>query len=195
VRVDAVKIGMLGEPDIVEAVADMLRQYAPPVVVLDPVMVATSGDVLVPERSIKTLKETLIPMATLVTPNIPEAQILLRKAVLDLEVSAADLSEELGVAVLLKGGHMSGDVVRDVLAVDGDVLVFEGARVDTHNTHGTGCTLSTALACMLAHGMDLAEAVSAAKDYVAGALAASDDLDVGSGHGPLQHFWELYERE
>lgn len=197
IAVDAVKIGMLGNAEIVEAVAETLAFYKPTIIVLDPVMVATSGDRLVSEGTVEAMHDVLIPLVDVITPNIPEGEVLLRKSILDMERGAQDLADKLGIDVLLKGGHLKGPVVSDILVSGDAVHIFDAPRVDTVNTHGTGCSLSSALAACLAHGMDMAEAVSAAKEYVLGALVASEALDVGSagGHGPLQHFWELWERE
>ena len=186
VRVDAVKIGMLGSAGVIAAVAEALADYEGSVV-LDPVMVATSGDRLLDEAAYEALVSQLIPLASLVTPNIPEAEALLRKAVLDMGREALALSDKLGTAVLLKGGHGSGADSVDVLARDGAVQSFSAPRVDTDNTHGTGCTLSSAIACYLGHGLNMAEAVERAKAYVTGALKGSGELDVGMGNGPLWH--------
>jgi hydroxymethylpyrimidine/phosphomethylpyrimidine kinase len=191
VRVDAVKIGMLADARIVQVVAEVLQQFSPRHIVLDPVMVATSGDRLIDDAAIQTLKDTLIPLATIITPNIPEAEVLLRKAVLDQEYAALDLSQSFGgVAVLLKGGHLKGEIARDVLCVDGTVSVYDLPRVDTVDTHGTGCTLSSALAVFLAAGLDTESAVREAKAYVTGAIKQAGMLDVGSGNGPVWHGWK-----
>ena len=192
IAVDAVKIGMLADADIVRAVAGVLADYKPRFIVLDPVMVATSGDKLVTEDAIETLKETLIPLATLMTPNIPEAQVLLRKAILDVEYAARDLEAIFGgPAVLIKGGHLKNEQARDVLSFGGEIFEFDAPRIDTKNTHGTGCTLSSAIACYLGQGLKMVDAVRRAKAYVTGAIAAADGLDVGEGHGPVWHGWML----
>lgn len=187
IRVDAVKIGMLGGVEIMEAVADSLEKYEPKHIVLDPVMVASSGDILMDPDALGVLKNRLIPLATLMTPNIPEAEKLRRVAVLDMEIAAEKLLELGARAVLLKGGHLKGDVMRDVLADSTGVQVFEAPRVDTENTHGTGCTLSSAIAAYLGMGHDLADACERAKRYLTNALQYADVLDVGYGHGPVNH--------
>ena len=190
IHVDAVKIGMLPDADIVQVVADILGAYKPRFIVLDPVMVATSGDRLVTEDVVEAIKEHLIPMASLITPNIPEMEVLLRKAVLDVEVAAKDMEAMFGApAVLLKGGHLKGDMSRDVLSFGGEIFAFEVPRIDTDNTHGTGCTLSSAIACGLGQGRVMVDAVRLAKDYITGAIAGADGLDVGGGHGPVWHGW------
>lgn len=192
VDVSAVKIGMLASADIINAVADSLEEYKPDYVVLDPVMVSTSGDVLIDIAAIDAMKNRLFPLVNLITPNIPEAEKLLRKAVLDMEVAAQGLCD-MGVrGALLKGGHLKGDVMRDVLVHDGVVKAYEAPRVVTRNTHGTGCTLSSAIAAYLAHGLSVDDACGRAKTYLTGALKSADMLNVGSddvlGHGPVHHF-------
>ncbi len=195
IDVAAVKIGMLASAEIIESVADSLEKHKPPYIVLDPVMVATSGDSLIDVAAIDAIKNRLFPVVDLITPNIPETEKLLRKAVLDMEVSAQGLCD-MGVrGALLKGGHLKGDVMRDVLAYDGLVQVFEAPRVETRNTHGTGCTLSSAIAAYLAHGLDMAEACKRAKVYLTGALQHADALCVGGaeGHGPVNHFYTSHQ--
>lgn len=190
IDVDAIKIGMLADADIVRVVADVLGEYKPKHIVLDPVMVATSGDRLVTEDVMEAMKERLIPLASIITPNIPEAAALLRKAILDVEVSALDMEDVFGgPAVLLKGGHLKGDMSRDVLSFGGETFEFEAPRIETRNTHGTGCTLSSAIACGLGQGRVMVDAVRLAKEYITGAIAAADGLDVGAGHGPVWHGW------
>lgn len=190
VEVAAVKIGMLAQPDIINVIADALEKYKSPHIVLDPVMVATSGDPLISSEAIGVLKERLIPMATIITPNISEAQKLSRKAVLDLEVAAMELLGLGSGAVFLKGGHLKEEQARDVLAMSGgDIHEFSAPRIDTLNTHGTGCTLSSAIAAYLALGEEMAGACEKAKVYLSGALGAADDLQVGCGHGPVHHGW------
>ncbi len=194
VEVAAVKIGMLANADIIEAVADALERYAPMRVVLDPVMIATSGDPLISSDAVDAMIKRLIPLADIITPNIPEAQKLSRKAVLDMERSAQELLALGSKAVFLKGGHLKGDEALDVLALrDGRVQEFTCPRVDTENTHGTGCTLSSAIAAYLALGEDVISACDKAKTYLTGALKASGELNVGSGHGPVQHGWGANE--
>jgi len=193
VAVHAVKVGMVGSAEAVAAVADCLGAHRPRFLVVDPVMVAKSGHRLIEDDAVDMLRERLLPLATLVTPNLPEARVLLgdaqsapdRDAMLDV---ARRLRERIGTAVLLKGGHLPGDTSPDVLAHAQGVAWFESQRVQTEATHGTGCTLSSACAAYLAHSGDLASAVERAKAYLSGALAAADCLSVGSGHGPLHHF-------
>ena len=191
IRVDAVKIGMVADPDVIAVIADALEKYAPRHVVLDPVMVATSGDALISSDAVEALKTQLIPLVDVITPNIPEAQKLLRKAVLDMEGTAKDLLSLGCDAALLKGGHGSNAVCTDVLATHERVYSYEAPRIDTENTHGTGCTLASAVAAYLAHGLSLDEAVGKAKDYITGAIKHADALDVGHGHGPVHHFWNI----
>ena len=191
IRVDAVKIGMMADPDVIDVVAGAIEKYAPRWVVLDPVMVATSGDALISSDAVDALKTKLIPLADVITPNIPEAQKLLRKAVLDMEVTARDLLSFGCDAALLKGGHGSSVQCIDVLASADGVRSFEAPRIDSQNTHGTGCTLSSALAAYLARGLSLEEAAEKAKEYISGAIAHADNLDVGHGHGPVNHFWNV----
>ncbi|WP_019855157.1 bifunctional hydroxymethylpyrimidine kinase/phosphomethylpyrimidine kinase [Actinopolyspora mortivallis] len=192
VRVDAVKIGMLSEADIIRVVAAELRRYALPNVVLDPVMVAKSGDRLLATEAVTALREELLPHVDLVTPNLPEAADLLGEPELDdtenMPAQAARLAE-LGVPrVLLKGGHLATRHSVDVLYTDGKAEFLHGRRVDTDNDHGTGCTLSAAVAALRAGTPDWSVAVREAKDYLTGALRAADLLDVGHGHGPVHHF-------
>lgn len=187
IEVTAVKIGMLSNTEIIKVVVDRLKHHKPHHIVLDPVMVATSGDSLITSDAVEALKKTLIPLATVITPNIPEAEKLSRKAVIDMEVAAEGLLSLGAKAVYLKGGHLKGAVMRDVLAFEGGTQTFEGARVETENTHGTGCTLSSAIAAYLGHGYDLPRACESAKSFVTEALKHGDMLRVGHGHGPVHH--------
>ncbi|MDQ6785132.1 MAG: bifunctional hydroxymethylpyrimidine kinase/phosphomethylpyrimidine kinase [Actinomycetota bacterium] len=194
VRIDAVKIGMLADAGVVTAVAAALRRWRPPLVVVDPVMVATSGDRLLDPEAVDALRDDLIPMADLITPNVAEAAVLAGTdpvATLDAaEHQAQELAERLATRVLLKGGHLGGARSVDVLVEgDGAVRLFEAARVDTINTHGTGCTLSSAIAALRPRTATWAEAVDGAKSYLTAALGASEVLHVGHGHGPVHHFW------
>lgn len=195
VAVHGVKIGMVADAQIAHAIADVLEQFQPPNIVLDPVMVATSGDALIDADALDVIKARLVPLADLVTPNIPEAGKLLRKAVLDMDVAACDLLSLGADAILLKGGHLSGDAMsNDVLAYGGGrVEHFEAKRILTSNTHGTGCTLSSAVTAYLAKGLEMSEAVGAAKRYLTAAIKAGDTLGVGHGHGPVHHFWNVWE--
>ncbi|MFK7839746.1 MAG: bifunctional hydroxymethylpyrimidine kinase/phosphomethylpyrimidine kinase [Bdellovibrionales bacterium] len=192
VAVHGVKIGMIADAQIAEVVADILEEFKPPNIVLDPVMVATSGDSLIDKDAMGVLKARLIPLADVITPNIPEAEKLLRKAVLDIEDGARDLLLLGADAALLKGGHLSRDVMsNDVLAFDKGIEVFKAKRILTSNTHGTGCTLSSAIVAHLAKEMDLKDAVQASKEYLTGAIQNADALGVGHGHGPVNHFWNV----
>ncbi|MGK7753289.1 MULTISPECIES: bifunctional hydroxymethylpyrimidine kinase/phosphomethylpyrimidine kinase [unclassified Roseovarius] len=189
VRIDAVKIGMIATAEIARAVADALPE-AP--VVLDPVMVAKGGSSLLSEDAVAALRDALVPKAAVITPNLPEAAALLGRdeaTTRDAMAEQAQALRTLGcAAVLLKGGHLVGEDSPDVLADADGVHWFEGARVATRNTHGTGCTLSAALAARIGRGDPLPEAVAEAKAYVARAIAGAGALDVGSGHGPTHHF-------
>ena len=190
IRPDAVKIGMVSSPMIVDAIVDALVRNGATNIVVDPVMVATSGSELSSNEAVVALREKLIPLATVITPNMPEAEVLFGAHIenaADQERAAIEIARATGVAVLVKGGHGENDA-NDVLArPDGTVTWFEGERVDTANTHGTGCTLSSAIACGLAVGKPLDEAVKSAKDYIIGALSAG--LDLGRGSGPMDHMW------
>ena len=190
IRPDAVKIGMVSSPAIVDAIVDALVRNGAANIVVDPVMVATSGSELSSNEAVVALREKLIPLATVITPNMPEAEVLFGAHIenaADQERAAVEIARATGVAVLVKGGHGENDA-NDVLArPDGTVTWFEGERVDTANTHGTGCTLSSAIACGLAVGKPLDEAVKSAKDYIIGALSAG--LDLGCGSGPMDHMW------
>ncbi len=195
IDVSAVKIGMLGNAEIMEEIACCLEQYQPENIVLDPVMVATSGDSLIDMDAIDCLKKRLIPLADIITPNIPEAEKLMRKSVIDMEMFAQNLLDLGARSVLLKGGHLKGDVMRDVFADQDGVETFEAPRVETDNTHGTGCSLSSAIAVYLGHGLSMREACKKAKDYVTCALGWADALSVGGGHGPLHHTYCLTQKE
>lgn len=194
IGVDAVKIGMLHAPDIVDAVAWAIDTYRLPNVVLDPVMVATSGDTLIEDATIERLVRELFPRATVVTPNLDEAALLLGRPLVqvdELEAGAADLLQRGAAAVLLKGGHLPGDVVTDLLAIRGEPPAYwirlSGERIVSDNVHGTGCTLSSAIASFLAIGQTLEEAVQSAQGWVRGAIAAGAHVRTGQGSGPLNH--------
>ena len=187
IEVTSVKIGMLANSEIIEVVADTLEKFAPDNIVLDPVMLSSSGASLLDSDAVGVMKERLIPLCSVLTPNIPEAEKLSRKSVIDMEVAAQGLLELGCGAIYLKGGHLKGEIARDVLAYDGGVEIFEAPMIDTQNTHGTGCTLSSAIAAYLGLGYDLPEACRRAKNYVSAALAHADDLNVGHGAGPLNH--------
>jgi hydroxymethylpyrimidine/phosphomethylpyrimidine kinase len=200
IEIGAVKLGMLSRPEVIAAVADGLERHRARNVVLDPVMVAKSGARLLREEAVSALKERLLPLVSLVTPNLPEAGVLL-----DLEpardepgmIEMARALRELGPrAALVKGGHLEGEESLDVLDDgDGEPQVLVAPRIATRNTHGTGDTLSSAIAAFLARGQGLREAVREAKAYLTDALRASDQLRVGSGHGPVHHFHALWTGE
>jgi hydroxymethylpyrimidine/phosphomethylpyrimidine kinase len=189
--VDAVKIGMLHLPEVVEVVAQALARYQPRWVVLDPVMVATSGDRLIEEATVEAIVKRLFPQVTVITPNLDEAAWLVGHPIAnanDLPAAARELLDMGAPAVLLKGGHLPGEEVVDcLLTQQGTHETLRAPRVNTRNMHGTGCSLSSALACALALGHDLVAATHLAKAYVAQALAAGAQAEVGKGHGPLNH--------
>jgi len=190
IAVHGVKIGMIGDAETAHVIADILEEFTPSNIVLDPVMVASSGDSLISADALDVLKTRIIPLSTIITPNIPEAEKLSRKAVIDVEEAAQGLLSLGAQAVLLKGGHLKGEESVDVLAYAGGVKFFAAPRILTANTHGTGCTLSSAIAACLAKGLSLGDAVGGAKKYVTGAIKAADSLGVGHGHGPVAHFYE-----
>lgn len=192
--VDAVKIGMLGTAAVVRVVAEALRRHEITRVVLDPVMIAKTGDSLLGEEAVEALRDELIPLATLVTPNLPEAARLVgRDTALETEDERREVAREIGAAgvgVLVKGGHGTGETVVDLLW-DGDrIHRYEGPRLDSKSTHGTGCTLSSAIAARTGRGEDLPTAVSGAVRWVRGAIRNAPPL--GEGHGPLDHLWKLF---
>ena len=188
---DAVKIGMVSSSDLISVIADKLRQYGPGRIVVDPVMVATSGAKLLRGDAIETLKRELLPLADLLTPNIPEAEILSGEKIESADgmiAAAKTIGERYGCAVLCKGGHHLNDA-NDLLWRNGETVWFRGRRIDNPNTHGTGCTLSSAIAANLAKGFSMEESVSRAKTYLSGALAAM--LDLGHGAGPMDHAFDI----
>ena len=188
---DAVKIGMVSATSIIETIAEKLIEYKAKNIVLDPVMVATSGAKLISDDAIYALTEKLIPLATLITPNIPEAEVLADMKITSVEdmLSASKIiSEKYSCAVLCKGGHSLNDS-NDLLYSAGNYKWFNGKRIDNPNTHGTGCTLSSAIASNLAMGYDLETSIQRAKDYISGALNAM--LDLGAGSGPMKHNFNL----
>jgi hydroxymethylpyrimidine/phosphomethylpyrimidine kinase len=199
IEIAAVKIGMLSSTGVIEAVAEGLVRHRARNVVLDPVMVAKSGDRLLRPDAVLSLKERLLPLADLVTPNLPEAGDLLGRETPDdaagMRATAAALRALGPRAVLIKGGHGAAADSIDVLDDGGEPRVLVARRLATGNTHGTGCTLSAAIAALLARGLPLRAAVAAAKDYLTGAIAAADRLNVGSGHGPVHHFHALWVEE
>ncbi|MCD7928798.1 MAG: bifunctional hydroxymethylpyrimidine kinase/phosphomethylpyrimidine kinase [Clostridiales bacterium] len=192
IRPQAVKTGMVSSAPLIETIADKLTEYHAENLVVDPVMVSTSGSRLLSKEAIGTLKSRLLPLAALATPNLAEAEVLSGRSIHtagDMLTAAQIISGECGCAVLCKGGHRTGDA-NDLLYWRGEARWYEGARIDNPNTHGTGCTLSAAIASGLARGLTLDEAIAEAKAYLTGALEAM--LDLGQGSGPLWHGWNLF---
>ena len=188
---DAVKIGMVASSELIRVIADRLKYYDAKNIVVDPVMVATSGSALMKNDAVQTLIKELLPVATLVTPNIPEAQVLSGLVIEtkdDMITAAKKIGDSYHCSVLLKGGHSINDA-NDLLYANGEIVWFEGKRINNPNTHGTGCTLSSAIASNLAKGFTLSESVQRAKNYISGALAAM--LDLGKGSGPMNHAFDL----
>lgn len=198
IRVDAIKIGMLGTPEVIDAVAEALERHRPPFVVLDPVMVAKGGDRLLAKEAESALCERLLPLTTVITPNLPEAAVLAGEAEIrergEMPALARKLLERLApdAWVYLKGGHLTESESPDLLLSRETSLTFEAPRISTKNTHGTGCTLSAAIAAQLGRGESIPEAVRKAKAYVYEAIAHADELGVGHGHGPTNHFATLW---
>ena len=194
--VGAVKIGMLADLSVIGAVAAGLAKWQPKHVVLDPVMVATSGDRLLKADAVEALRKKLIPLASLITPNLPEAAALLDEAVATTESAIADQGKRLlalgSCAVLIKGGHGQGAESIDYLVTGNGTMALPAPRVATKNTHGTGCSLSSAIAAGLARGEEMESAVRNAKAWVSAAIAAADRFSVGHGHGPIHHFHKYY---
>lgn len=187
---DAVKIGMVSSVELIQVIVDRLCHHQAKNIVVDPVMVATSGSRLLQKEAVITLQQKLLPIATLVTPNISEAEVLSGREIHnkeDMKVAAERISKSCRTAVLLKGGHNINDS-NDLLYTEGKSIWFEGERIDNPNTHGTGCTLSSAIAANLAKGFDLEQSVQRAKEYISGALKTM--LDLGKGSGPLNHAFE-----
>jgi len=191
IRPDAVKIGMVASSELIDTIADTLKHYNAQNIVVDPVMIATSGSKLMEDTALSALKNKLLSMATIVTPNIPEAQVLADMEIHneeDMITAAKKISDSYGCAVLCKGGHSINDA-NDLLYAEGEAIWFYGKRINNPNTHGTGCTLSSAIASNLAKGCTLEESVKNAKEYISGALEAM--LDLGKGSGPLDHAFKL----
>ena len=194
---DAVKIGMVSNPQIIQAIAEKLREYQAKNIVIDPVMISTSGSRLLSDNALETLRTALLPLGTVITPNIPEAEVLCGREIKtkkDMLQAAEAITASLGTAVLIKGGHLSGDAA-DLLCQTGNAPAaflkewFESPRVENPNTHGTGCTLSSAIACNLAAGHKLEESVRRAKKYLTDAL--KEQLNLGKGAGPLDHMYRI----
>ena len=196
---DAVKIGMVSATSIIETIAEKLIEYKAKNIVLDPVMVSTSGHKLIEDEAIEALREVLLPRARVITPNIPEAEILLGGVELkeqkELPQAAEKLASMYGTSVLLKAGHLTEDKLVDIFydAENKSIHYLESARVHTRNTHGTGCTLSSAFAAMLAKGESLEMAARDAKDYINGAIVSGADYTIGHGFGPVNHFYALWK--
>ncbi|PLR86666.1 bifunctional hydroxymethylpyrimidine kinase/phosphomethylpyrimidine kinase [Bacillus sp. V33-4] len=194
IAVDAVKIGMLSTSTIITAVADALTSVKATNIIVDPVMVSKSGHHLLQREAADSLKEQIIPIAKVITPNLPEAEVLLQQKIQSVEEmkdACLELKKLGPEMVLLKGGHLSGDPI-DILFDGNEFHIFSEQRIDTKNTHGTGCTLSSAIAANLAKGWPIVEAVKNAKEYITGAIKHS--LNIGHGNGPTNHFYALYEQ-
>ncbi|WP_027396634.1 bifunctional hydroxymethylpyrimidine kinase/phosphomethylpyrimidine kinase [Anaerovibrio lipolyticus] len=188
---DAVKIGMVSSPDIIQIISEKLRNYGAMNIVVDPVMVSTSGSKLLEDEAQDNLCRLLLPIASVITPNIPEAQVLSGmeiNSLEDMEEAAKIIGSKIYGGVLIKGGHLSSTAT-DLLYYDGEFNWYRQEHIDNPNTHGTGCTLSSAIACNLAMGYDLPEAIANAKKYITGAL--KDGLNLGKGSGPLNHMYAL----
>ena len=193
---DAIKIGMLHSAEVVNLVADLLEKYGIRNIVLDPVMVSTSGHRLIEEDAVEVIKSRLMPLSRVITPNIPEAEILTGCRISsedDFDEIARKLSDNGKISVLLKAGHLEGESLVDYFynAEDGSMTRLPSKRVNTVNTHGTGCTLSSAFAAALAKGEGLTEAAVSAKKYIEQAIICGADYEIGHGHGPVNHFWNL----
>jgi hydroxymethylpyrimidine/phosphomethylpyrimidine kinase len=194
---DAVKIGMLHSTETIRVVAKLLEKFQIKNIVLDPVMVATSGDQLLQSEAIETLMEVLIPKAKVITPNMPEAEVLLNKKIIsqdDIFRSAKDLAEKFKVSVLLKAGHLINDDIIDIF-YDFDqqqLLKLASKRINSQNTHGTGCSMSSAFAAFLSQGFDLQNCALKAKEYINSAIIAGADYKIGEGHGPVHHFYNFW---
>ena len=197
VGADAVKIGMLFSPELIETVARKLQEYRVTRIVLDPVMVAQSGDKLLRDDAVAALQAHLIPLAEIVTPNVPEAEVLLGTKIGTLDGAAAAAEDLMRFGcrnVLVKGGHLAGEASDDCLFLGAEkrLVRLAGARIETRNNHGTGCTLSSAIAAFLARDFEMEEAVRRAKAYVAAAIQAGAAYRIGHGHGPVHHFWAYW---
>ncbi len=194
---DAVKIGMLFSPDLIQCVAELLEQFKVERIVVDPVMVATSGDKLLQDDAVEALKKYLIPKATIITPNLPEAAVLLGREIHSPAEVAGAAEELAGLGcdtILIKGGHFGTGESDDLLYLAREKRYIElpGKRVETNNTHGTGCTLSSAIASFMARGAGVEEAVQAAKEYITGAIISGAKYRIGKGHGPVHHFFKFF---
>ena len=194
IKPSAIKIGMINDVEIVKAIAESIKEYKPKFVVFDPVMVSTSGCKLIEDKAIEAIKEELIPLSTIITPNLSEAMVLTGDSISDAAsmTAAGNKIQESGCgAVLIKGGHLEGNDMCDVLCIKGEntPYIYTASKISSKNTHGTGCTLSSSIATYLALGETLQEAVRKAKDYVHKGILNGKDVCIGSGHGPLNHFY------
>lgn len=194
IKPSAIKIGMINDVEIVKAIAESIKEYKPKFVVFDPVMVSTSGCKLIEDKAIEAIKEELIPLSTIITPNLSEAMVLTGDSISDAAsmTAAGNKILESGCgAVLIKGGHLEGNDMCDVLRIKGEntPYIYTASKISSKNTHGTGCTLSSSIATYLALGETLQEAVRKAKDYVHKGILNGKDVCIGSGHGPLNHFY------
>lgn len=195
ISIDAVKVGMLYNTEIIQLMSNILQKYQPEHIVIDPVLISTSGNTLLDDAAIESLSEKLFPLASIITPNLPEASRLLNlksdiKANDDIKAAAQNLDRYKSKAVLIKGGHLEGDHCIDTLWDGVKITQFTNLKVNTKNTHGTGCTLSSAITAYLALGLELEEAVLHASHYLHGAIQHADALNVGLGHGPVNHFYK-----
>ena len=193
---DCIKIGMLHSAEVVESVAEKIEKYGIRNIVLDPVMVSTSGHRLIEESAVEVIKKRLLPLARVVTPNVPEAEILIGRKITgecDFEAVAQELADNYGVSVFLKAGHLTDDTLTDYFynAEDTTLTLLPSNRVKTNNTHGTGCTLSSALAAALAKGESLTTAAKSAKSYIEQAIISGATYKIGNGYGPVNHFFNL----
>ena len=191
IGVDAIKIGMLHSAEVIACVVEALKPYPNIPIILDPVMVAKGGHPLLEPDAVQVLKTKLFPLATIVTPNIPEAELLCGMKIETLADMQQAAKRMKAPAVLIKGGHREGDIVQDVWLAEGIEMIFESPRIHTRNTHGTGCTLASAIATNIAKKMPMNEAVFAAREYVHQAIATAPSI--GKGHGPLNHFWPFFK--
>ncbi|MBD8490293.1 bifunctional hydroxymethylpyrimidine kinase/phosphomethylpyrimidine kinase [Echinicola sp. CAU 1574] len=190
---NAIKIGMLSRPEVVMAIAKELKKYPEIPIVFDPVMVATSGDRLIQQETVEVIKSELFPLTHILTPNLDEASVILGREILvkdELEQAAEEILKLGPEYVLVKGGHLDGDVVRDVLVAEKSCETFESTKLTTKNVHGTGCTLSSAIASFLGRGLTVQESVKQAREYVYSAIEAGMEVKTGQGNGPLNHFYE-----
>jgi hydroxymethylpyrimidine/phosphomethylpyrimidine kinase len=194
---DAVKIGMLYSAELIEVIAEQLKKHSAEKIILDPVMVAQSGDKLLQDDAIQAIKEYLMPLADVVTPNIPEAEVLLERRILgfdDMQTAARTLAGYGSRSILIKGGHLADNDSTDLLYLGQDerLVRLDARRISSRNNHGTGCTLSSAIASYMARGNDIESAVRKAKNYIQNAIQAGADYTIGHGHGPVHHFFEFW---